>query len=773
MKNYFIVILGILCFIGLVLFTFRDVGLDSKPTKRFLYYYPNGFVASTDFDNTHMIGVNIKEEKDIPAIKFKFNEELNPESLLLFKYKTIVDFLPHLILSMIFLVSSFWFLLKYGDIYLFLFFIDIAFLLYSNFALLAFDAYHFWFYLTLYLAGFLLIHMGFRLKGRDISIQWLIPEIGFAIIVAFIGSSEMQDTSIFDKLTSLAIYIILFGTAGSLSVLIYDSVKYQLLFSARLKKLTLAIAISLLVLFPYFSFQFGLFAKFPLIQYGIYFSYFIFPFLFIYGTYRYSFAPEQVYFSSSVTIILLSAVFVLLYSVLILVFIFLVEDLFIKNLWFFNIIFLSFCIYSVIPIKQKLKEIMDHWTFGKNKKLTKTLEEMANLISSPISVRATVRQLVNKVNETLDTQKIVILVASDRFPGSDIKNIDMVKLSNNSEIWNYFKNEKGVTITSSLMFGAGIRDTVYNFLRDLNIQLAFPMYGVDGNKSINAFFLVGERNTPRNFTLGELRFIKECTRLTDQLLYNYQLLVADVEKKKMEKSLRDAAILEATIHPSSKGTLNIRSTEVTYLSLAAMSISGDYVDFIKINDRKMMVFLGDVSGHGLGSGYLVSAIKALIHDQVEIGIDIVRLFRNVNNFLIERYAGNEFMTLIGGLYDSDTGVFEFINAGHLSPIIVRANGEIESIKGAHRILGVIPSPFTTDQIKLNPKDKLILYSDGITETFSPSEEIFGEKKLKNFLMENQNIPAEKLLIKLQVVLDEFRMAGDLGDDMSLIYLKRL
>lgn len=48
---------------------------------------------------------------------------------------------------------------------------------------------------------------------------------------------------------------------------------------------------------------------------------------------------------------------------------------------------------------------MDHWTFGKNKKLTKTLEEMANLISSPISVRATVRQLVNKVNETLDTQK--------------------------------------------------------------------------------------------------------------------------------------------------------------------------------------------------------------------------------------------------------------------------------------------------------------------------------------------------------------------------------
>lgn len=773
MKNYFVIIIGTLCFITLTLFTFRGVGIDSKPTKRFLYYYPNGLVANTDFDNTHMIGINIKEEKDIPAINFNFKDETNLESLLLFKYKTVFDFAPHILASLIFLISSFWFLLKYGDIYLFLFFIDISILIYSNFVLLAFDAYYFWFYLTLYLAGFLIIQMGFRLKGRDISIRWLLPEISFAVIVAFIGTSEKFDPVIFEKLTNFAIYIILFGTTGCISVLIYDIIKYKLPFNSKFKKFVLAFAISLLVLIPYISFQANLFIRFPFIQYIIYLSFLIFPFLFIYGTYRYSFIPEQVYFSSSVTIIYLSVAFILLYAVFISIFNYLVENLFIKNLWLFNIVFLVFSMYSVVTIKHKLKQFMDYWTFGRNKKLNQTLEEMALLISSPISLRATVRQLVKKVNEALDIQKIVILVASDRFPTSDFKNIDMVKLPNKSEIWNYFENEKDVTITSSLMFGAGIRDTVYNFLRNLNIQLAFPMYGFDGNKSITALFLVGERNTPRNFTLGELRFIKECTRLTDLLLYNYQLLIADVEKKKMEKSLREATILEDTIHPSSKGTLNIRSTEVTYLSLAAMSISGDYIDFIKINDRKMMVFLGDVSGHGLGSGYLVSAIKALIHDQVDSGIDIVRLFRHVNNFLIERYAGNEFMTLIGGLYDSNTGIFEFINAGHLSPIIVRENGEIEMKKSGHRILGVIPSPFTTDQIRLNPKDKLILYSDGITETFSPSEEIYGEKKLKKFLMDNKNMPAETLLSNLQKALNDFRKGGDIMDDMSLIYLKRL
>ena len=265
MKNYFVIIIGTLCFITLTLFTFRGVGIDSKPTKRFLYYYPNGLVANTDFDNTHMIGINIKEEKDIPAINFNFKDETNLESLLLFKYKTVFDFAPHILASLIFLISSFWFLLKYGDIYLFwfllkygdiylfLFFIDISILIYSNFVLLAFDAYYFWFYLTLYLAGFLIIQMGFRLKGRDISIRWLLPEISFAVIVAFIGTSEKFDPVIFEKLTNFAIYIILFGTTGCISVLIYDNIKYELPFNSKFKKFVLAFAISLLVLIPYLN----------------------------------------------------------------------------------------------------------------------------------------------------------------------------------------------------------------------------------------------------------------------------------------------------------------------------------------------------------------------------------------------------------------------------------------------------------------------------------------------------------------------------------------
>ena len=79
---------------------------------------------------------------------------------------------------------------------------------------------------------------------------------------------------------------------------------------------------------------------------------------------------------------------------------------------------------------------------------------------------------------------------------------------------------------------------------------------------------------------------------------------------------------------------------------------------------------------------------------------------------------------------------------------------------------------TTDQIRLNPRDRLDLYSDGITETFSPSDEIYGEDRLKQFLLDNRHLPSDFLLTNLENVLQDFRKGGDLTDDISLIYLKR-
>ena len=209
------------------------------------------------------------------------------------------------------------------------------------------------------------------------------------------------------------------------------------------------------------------------------------------------------------------------------------------------------------------------------------------------------------------------------------------------------------------------------------------------------------------------------------------------------------------------------------MSIPAVGISGDYIDFVKTNDNKLMVFLGDVSGHGVGSGFLVSAIKALIHDQIELGIELPTIFKNVNTFLIDRYAGNEFMSLIAGEYDPRTSIFEYINAGHLSPYMYRGPNYKFRLRGGDRVLGVLPTTFSPEKIQFGRGDRLFLYSDGVTETFNPSEVTYGEERLLDFIKGNFHLDSEGIVRAIVNNLEEYRKGTDITDDISLICLTKI
>ncbi|HMW04246.1 MAG TPA: PP2C family protein-serine/threonine phosphatase [Leptospiraceae bacterium] len=771
MKNSLIITIASICFITFNLFILRGIGLGSNYPKRFLYFYPNGYIANTDFDNTHMLGINIEEER-IPKIRLEKNKESDFTSEFFLQYKTLTDFSPHIILSLILLITSFWFLIKYSDVYISLLFFDLSIFVYSNFTVLAFDSYYFLFYLSFVFMVFLTIHLGFRLKGKEVSIRWIIPEICASAIVAFTAISQKENSQFFNEFVKLCGNLVCIGAAGCLTVLIYDTIKYKITGNPLIKKIAVIISILQMVIIPYSVFEFNLFRVFNNLHYSLYITFLSFPLLFVYGTYRYTMIREQVYFVSSVVIFTLLSSLIVFYILLMGAVNYLLETFAIQNLEAINVLFLIISTYSLVLAKNKIRDFTEYWHFKRNEKLTQTLEQMIDLVRSQQPMRITTTKLVKAITETLDIQKVVILIPSDLIP-DEIKNENILRIHSKSEVWSFFSKEKDITVTTSVMYGSGIRNNVYTFLRQLNIQLAFPMLGRDEKESVVGLILIGQKNIPGNFTLGELTFIKECAKLAYLLLNNYKLLLADIEKKKMERKLKEAMILEETIHPPMSSKINNRQMEIKFFSDPAVSISGDYVDFIPINEKQVFIMLGDVSGHGLGSGYLVSAIKAIVHDQIESGVDLGKLFKNINNFLIERYSGTEFMTLIGGLYDSGSGRFEFINAGHLSPLILRATGEIEAKKSGHRILGVTVGPFTTDSIQLNVNDKLIIYSDGVTETFNPLDEIYGEERLRRFLAANKDMPSENLLEFLKRELENFRKDLEISDDTSFIILKRM
>jgi protein phosphatase len=271
------------------------------------------------------------------------------------------------------------------------------------------------------------------------------------------------------------------------------------------------------------------------------------------------------------------------------------------------------------------------------------------------------------------------------------------------------------------------------------------MLGLDSGRKVSSVFLIGEKKNNKNFSLGELKFIKEVTRLADLIIQNYLLLLSEVEKKKMERDLITVQIMQKTVNPLVFDSERIEDLEFGYISIPAVGISGDYMDFIKTPDNRLWIFLGDVSGHGVGSGFLVSAIKALVQDQILQGLDLQKIFANLNTFLLERYAGNEFMSLFAGIYDPRTSIFEYINAGHISPVVFRGSDYRFKLRGGDRLLGVLPTTFSPEKVQFSKKDRLFLYSDGVTETFNSAEKIYGEPRLLDFIKNNYSLESDEMV----------------------------
>ncbi|MCB1156345.1 MAG: SpoIIE family protein phosphatase [Leptospiraceae bacterium] len=770
MKNTNIIFTAVIIFALMIYLVI--IGMETSPNRRFLYFYPNGYIANTDWKNSHVIGYNIYEGDKIPIIRVqkkpqtRFNFEFN----LIQKWNVIKDFIPHLFISLIYIMAATWFLFRDGDMFLSFLFLNLAMFFFSDFILLGFDSFYFIFYFSMFLMAFLFIHLAFRLKGKDVSSKWLVPEVFFAVIFAFIGFTEKDSSEIFTRLSHVGILLILIAITSCVVVILYDLFRYRPGYTVQIKKVSLLSSFLIISILPYIIYKYNLFQLFPYTRISLIVAFGLFPLLFIYGTYRYTFIPEQFYFNSSILIFYLTVIVIISYSLTISFLSYINPIGYERNKQILNILFLIVISSSLSAVKHKLASWLDYWTFGRNKKLNKNLEIMASLIASPISMKATMNSLSRIIRETLDIGNMTILISGDEYPTFDFKAMNVIKLPSNSEIWQFFTSRREPIVTSYLAHGVGVRESVYKFLRKLEIQLAYPMFGSIGIKKISAVFLVGEKHNKTNFSLGELRFIKECTRLADLLLQNYQLLIAEVEKKKLVRDLNTVTIMDKTINPSQAE--NLKSLDICYLSIPAVGISGDYLDFIKLSEKKLMIFLGDVSGHGLGSGYLVSAIRAITRNMVQSGMDLPHIFNHINTFLIERYEGNEFMTLIGGIYDDDSRTFEFVNAGHLPILVLNTHGNILKEDFTHRVLGILPCNFTLTSIQLNTEDRLFLYSDGVTETFSPSDEIYGEERLKEFLRSTLETPIADLPSLLEQELQDFRKGNDMTDDISFICISK-
>ncbi|HEX7174540.1 MAG TPA: SpoIIE family protein phosphatase [Pyrinomonadaceae bacterium] len=288
------------------------------------------------------------------------------------------------------------------------------------------------------------------------------------------------------------------------------------------------------------------------------------------------------------------------------------------------------------------------------------------------------------------------------------------------------------------------------------------------------------------------------------------LLEERVERERLEREVEIAAEVQAQLFPRSLPALT--TAEVTGECRAARGVAGDYYDYVEVEPGLVAFVLGDVSGKGISAALVMSNLQASLRAQVTIiserrrlvglaaatttaasaaaasdggeglgacgvtGADsacaVENMVSSINQQLCRSTDSNRFATLFLALYDDRARTLRYTNAGHNTPILVRANGRVERLDVGGTIVGVFDFvTYEEAQARLDLDDLLVVFSDGISEAQNAAGEEYGEERIVQLAAANRHLAADDLRHKIFDEVDKWSGDEERGDDQTLVILK--
>ena len=201
----------------------------------------------------------------------------------------------------------------------------------------------------------------------------------------------------------------------------------------------------------------------------------------------------------------------------------------------------------------------------------------------------------------------------------------------------------------------------------------------------------------------------------------------------------------------------------------ASMVSGDYYDVLPLSDHKLGICIADVSGKGVSAALLMANVQAAVRAYASESESPAQVCGKVNRLLCENIATGKFVTFLYAILDGDERSFQYCNAGHLYPILV-SRGSVGMLEQGGAVLGVFPAwTYEDSVIDLKAGDRLLLFTDGITEASDTNGQEFEETRIAAFAKANATLSASELDNRLLAQVTDF-CGAHFQDDATLLVI---
>jgi serine phosphatase RsbU (regulator of sigma subunit)/catechol 2,3-dioxygenase-like lactoylglutathione lyase family enzyme len=204
----------------------------------------------------------------------------------------------------------------------------------------------------------------------------------------------------------------------------------------------------------------------------------------------------------------------------------------------------------------------------------------------------------------------------------------------------------------------------------------------------------------------------------------------------------------------------------------ARAVGGDYYDFLDLGPDRFGLVIGDVSGKGIAAALLMANLQANLRSQCSIAHDCLEnILRVVNQFFAQNTPDGAFATLFFADYHVPSGRLRYVNCGHPPALVLRRDDSIDRLEPTATVLGIFKTwDCELGECTIHPGETLVLYTDGITESFNQAQDEYGEARLIDSLLRHRAQPSQTLLQNMVADVRQFS-PHEQHDDITLIVAK--
>lgn len=327
-----------------------------------------------------------------------------------------------------------------------------------------------------------------------------------------------------------------------------------------------------------------------------------------------------------------------------------------------------------------------------------------------------------------------------------------------------FKNRKPLLVsdlaTDERFSGSDTHDLPLKSVLSVPLELKGRLIGI-----INLF-----NKQEGDFTPEDARLVAIIASQCAQVIENARLYAEEFKLKRLQEDLRNAMQIQQMLLPRNPPA--IPEGELAAAFHPAREVGGDYYDYIDLGENRWGIVIGDVSGKGMPAALLMANLQATVRGCAHSSASVADCVSAVNRLLVGSTDARTFVTLFYSVYDANARTLTYCNAGHNPPYRSGPDGKMESLSIGGPIVAAFGwSKYDQATIQMERGERLIVFTDGVTEAANLQDEQFGEERLEGILRQNPQAKAGETIEHVLSAVLKFQGDAPVADDITLVCLR--